>query len=129
MFSHTINIVHKTLLIDTLGGLVTEDATVALDATNKRFSAGALMGKIASGPDAGKLAAFKPLAEDGTEIPYGILGNDVDVELAPASGSFVYLKGKFNQNAVSVIDGVILENHKDACRAMDIYLVALATEV
>jgi hypothetical protein len=129
MFMEKIDFTHRTLLIDTLGGLVTDEVTVALDATNKVFAKGALLGKFTSGPNAGKLGAFDPAAEDGRQAPYGILGNDVDVELAASEGSFVYLKGKFNQNEVSVIDGVTLLNHKDACRGLGIYLVNLTTEV
>jgi hypothetical protein len=77
----------------------------------------------------GQLGAFNPEAVNGCDIPYGILGNPVDVEASESIGSFVYLKGKFDQNAVSVIPGVTLENHKDTLRSLGIYLVDVQDEI
>lgn len=77
----------------------------------------------------GQLGAFDPIAVNGCDIPYGILGNAVDVEVNESIGSFVYLKGKFDQNAVSVLPGITLENHKDALRSLGIYLVDVQDEI
>jgi len=235
-FSDVTNITHANLLLDSLGGAVTRKVTVARDTVNKKFSRGALLGKITKGAWAvaaavaagageagantgtgtctkdvtlaylanvmlgaykvvvtrayvaqdtvagayevyapngvylgsgtigdtwakhikfvlaeagaekfivgdaftltvtraagtGFLAAFAPTADDGTEIPYGILGNDVDVNAANSVGAFVYLRGKFDINQVSVLTGVTLANYIDACRDKEIYLVDVQDEI
>ena len=78
----------------------------------------------------GYLTEFDPAAVDGSEIPYGILLNDVTVPTTgEATGSYVYLNGKFNQNAVTAKSGVTVANHKDALRAIGIYLVDQTDEI
>ena len=78
----------------------------------------------------GYLTEFDPAAVDGSEIPYGILLNDVTVPTTgEATGSYVYLNGKFNQNAVTAKSGVTVVNHKDALRAIGIYLVDQTDEI
>jgi hypothetical protein len=223
-FSETISTVtHTNLLLDSLGGVVTEKVTVLQDADNADgLSTGALLGKITKGavtsvadgagtdgantgdatcvPDAtaplqvnsqlgtysvkftaatkagvydpngaylgemtagtawvkqikflvtagstpmvagdgfaitvaegsGKVAAFDPDGVSGEEVPFGVLGNDVEIASADATGAFAYLKGKFNQNAMSVKTGVTLLDYKDALRNIGIYLVDATSEV
>ena len=78
----------------------------------------------------GYLTEFDPAAVDGSEIPYGILLNDVTVPTdGEATGSYVYLNGKFNQNAVTAKSGVTVANYKDALRAIGIYLVDQTDEI
>lgn len=79
--------------------------------------------------NAGKLGVFDPSKADGTEEIYGILGNDVTVgTAADATGSFVYLKGLFDENEIGAIDGVDPADYKDELRALGIFLSDVATE-
>lgn len=85
---------------------------------------------VSQAAGSGYLTEFDPAAVDGSETPYGILLNDVTVATTGEStGNYVYLNGKFNQNAVTAKSGVTVANHKDALRAIGIYLVDQTDEI
>ena len=83
----------------------------------------------AANANAGKLVDYDPAGTDGRENIYGILGNDVTVgTAADATGSFVYLRGLFDQNSITAKDGVVVANCKDELRTLGIYIKNAITE-
>ena len=85
---------------------------------------------VAQAAGSGYLADWDPAAVDGTEVPYGVLGNDVAVlTSAEATGSFVYLNGKFRLEEVTAKSGVTVANYVDAWRDHDVYLVSATDEI
>lgn len=87
-------------------------------ASGQNLTRGALVGKITVG---GKVILSLSAAADGSEEPYGILGEDVD-----ASGgdkvSFVYVAGDFNSNSMTFGTGHTAANVRDGLRDKSIYL-------
>ena len=84
----------------------------------------------AANANAGKVVEYDPSATDGSQNIYGILGNDVTIGTASdAVGSFIYLRGLFNQSKISAKSGVVVANTKDELRLLGIYLSDVVTEV
>jgi len=120
----TISVV--PLLIDPMGRLITENVTFLKLATSTDYVAGRLLGKITA---SGKVVDYDPTKTDGSENIYGILGNDVTVGTeADTVGSFVYLKGLFNQNRITAKTGVVIADTKDELRKLGIYLANVVNE-
>jgi hypothetical protein len=84
----------------------------------------------ATNADEGKIVEYDPDATDGSQVVYGILGNDVTVGTSSdVTGTFIYLRGLFNKNCITAKDGVVVANLKDELRPLSIYLNDVATEV
>jgi len=82
---------------------------------------------IAQPAGSGQLAIVDNDATNGTDVPFGILVNDVDVSEATADAD-LYVRGEFNQNEIIVPDGDSVENYKEALKAINIYLVDSESE-
>jgi len=64
---------------------------------------------------------------DGSQIPFGILADDVDASSDDEPG-VVYLTGEFNEGSVVVPSGDDIENYRDALRKIGIYLKPAVAE-
>lgn len=82
---------------------------------------------IAQAAGSGQLAIVDNDAINGTDVPFGILVNDVDVSAATANAD-LYVRGEFNQNEIIVPDGDSVANYKEALKAINIYLVDSKSE-
>lgn len=86
--------------------------------SGQNLTRGALVGKITTG---GKVILSLSAAADGSQTPYGILGEDVN-----ASGgdkvSFVYLCGDFNSREMTFGTGHTVASVRDGLRDKSIYL-------
>ena len=82
---------------------------------------------IAQAAGSGQLAIVDNDAINGTDVPFGILVNDVDVSAATADAD-LYVRGEFNQNEIIVPDGDSVANYKEALKAINIYLVDSKSE-
>lgn len=82
---------------------------------------------IAQAAGSGQLAIVDKDATNGTDVPFGILVNDVDVSAATADAD-LYVRGEFNQNEIIVPDGDSVVNYKEALKAINIYLVDSKSE-
>ena len=82
---------------------------------------------IAQAAGSGQLAIVDNDAINGTDVPFGILVNDVDVSEATADAD-LYVRGEFNQNEIIVPDGDSVANYKEALKAINIYLVDSESE-
>lgn len=85
---------------------------------------GAVLGKVAL---SGKYAAYDPDAEDGTEDPAGILGEDVVAASTGDIPCFMYVTGDFNVAMCLDINGDALGAAAVAqLEALNIYLKTVA---
>lgn len=82
---------------------------------------------IAQAAGSGQLAIVDNDAINGTDVPFGILVNDVDVSSATADAD-LYVRGEFNQNEIIVPDGDSVANYKEALKAINIYIVDSKSE-
>ncbi len=82
---------------------------------------------IAQAAGSGQLAIVDNDAINGTDVPFGILVNDVDVSEATADAD-LYVRGEFNQNEIIVPNGDSVANYKEALKAINIYLVDSESE-
>lgn len=82
---------------------------------------------IAQAAGSGQLAIVDNDAINGTDVPFGILVNDVDVSAATADAD-LYVRGEFNQNEIIVPNGDSVANYKEALKAINIYLVDSKSE-
>jgi len=77
----------------------------------------------------GKVVDYDPDAEDGSQNIYGILGVDSSVGTsADLEGSFIYLKGQFDQSQITAKDGVVIADTKDELRKLGMYLTSVVNE-
>ncbi len=70
----------------------------------------------------GKAAISTQSATDGTQLPIGILADDVDPSAGDVAGCGVYLKGEFNENAVILGTDWTVINAFAPLRSMGIFL-------
>lgn len=96
--------------------LVTEAVTVASSAALTR---GAVLGKITTG---GKFILSASAAADGSQTPYAILAEDCDASGGDVTSVAVYVKGEFNQNALSFGTGHDASTVKAPLRDAGIYI-------
>lgn len=66
--------------------------------TGQNLTRGAVLGKISA---SGKYNLSLSAAGDGSEVPVSILGQDTDATAADVV-TFSYIKGEFNDNAITV---------------------------
>lgn len=78
------------------------------------LSRGAVLGKVSVG---GKCILSVADAEDGSEVPCAILAQDVD-----ATSDDVYIKGEFNERALTLGAGHTADSIRDALADLDIIL-------
>lgn len=100
---------------------------LAEDETDKFAVDDAFTYTIAQADGSGQLAIVDKDATNGTDVPFGILVNDVDVSEATADAD-LYVRGEFNQNEIIVPDGDSVANYKEALKAINIYLVDSKSE-
>ncbi|WP_419900697.1 head decoration protein [Roseomonas sp. USHLN139] len=95
--------------------LVSADGILILGQNLKR---GALVGRITA---SGKLTLSASASGDGSQVPYGILIDDVDATAADTKCG-IYVKGEFNQNAVTFGTGHTASSVYDVCRDAGLFL-------
>lgn len=95
--------------------LVTESITVI---TGENLVRGAVLGKITA---SGKYNLSLSAAIDGSEVPVAILGQDTDATAADVV-SFAYIKGEFNDNAITVGTAHTVASIRDGLRSLGIFL-------
>lgn len=100
---------------------------LAEDVTDKFAIGDAFTYTIAQAAGSGQLAIVDKDAINGTDVPFGILVNDVDVSEATADAD-LYVRGEFNQNEIIVPNGDSVVNYKEALKAINIYLVDSQSE-
>lgn len=100
---------------------------LAEDVTDKFTITDAFTYTIAQPAGSGQLAIVDKDATNGTDVPFGILVNDVDVSTAAADAD-LYVRGEFNQNEIIVPNGDSVANYKEALKAINIYLVDSESE-
>lgn len=82
------------------------------------LKAGAVLGRITA---SGKLVLVDSGSADGSQEPYGILGEDVNATAADKQAR-VYLSGHFNEEALSFGGADTVDTHRAALRDLGIYL-------
>ncbi|MDQ2764581.1 MAG: head decoration protein [Pseudomonadota bacterium] len=98
--------------------IVTDTRTILAGAAI--YKRGTVLGAVTA---SGKLTPALAASADGSQVPYAILVDDVDVTAGDALGG-VYLQGEFNQNAVILGTGITLAGAKAALETRKIYLKA-----
>lgn len=78
---------------------------------------GTALGKVTATE---KLKILNSLSTDGSEVIYGILGQDADTSSGDAN-SFVYLTGEFNQSYVVFGGTDTYKKHEEAARLRGIF--------
>lgn len=96
--------------------VVSDIVTIGQSASLKR---GAVLGKITTG---GKYILSASAASDGSQTPYAILAEDVDATSADVTNVAVYIKGEFNENALSFGTGHTASSVKASLRDAGIYV-------
>lgn len=86
--------------------------------TGQNLKRGALLGKITA---SGKVNLSLSAADDGSQTPYAILGEDIDATSADKV-SFAYVCGDFNENKVTFGTGHTANSVRDGLIAKSIYL-------
>lgn len=79
---------------------------------------GAVLGKITTG---GKCVLVDSTNADGSQAPYGVLAEDVDATSADVI-TVAYLSGDFNEAALTFGGTDDADTHREALRALNIYL-------
>ena len=102
-------------LVAGLTQLVSETLPLALGQALPR---GAVLGRITA---SGKLTLSAAAATDGSQVPYGILADDADATLTDVLCG-AYVKGEFNQNALTFGAGHTPQTLHDALRDGGIFL-------
>lgn len=98
--------------------LVADTVTIASSASLKR---GAVLGVITTG---GKYILSATGAGDGSQTATAILAQDCDASGGDVTGVAVYIKGEFNENALSFGTGHDASTVKPQLRALGIYTKA-----
>ena len=101
--------------------LVTDSVTIASSAALVR---GAVLGVITSG---GKYILSATAAGDGSETAYAVLAEDADASGGDVTGVAVYIKGEFNENALSFGVGHDAASVKPQLRAVGIFTKSAVT--
>lgn len=96
--------------------LVTEEVVVI---AGENLTRGALLGKITV---SGKVNLSLSAAGDGSEVPWGVLTEDVDATAGDVT-AVAYITGQFNEDKVTLGTGHTLASVKDGLRGKSIYLV------
>ncbi|SLN77585.1 head decoration protein [Oceanibacterium hippocampi] len=86
--------------------------------TGQNLARGALLGKITVG---GKLTLSLAAAEDGSEVPYGILAEAVDAT-AGDKPAIVYVAGDFVENEITFGAGHTAATVRDGLRALGLHI-------
>jgi hypothetical protein len=94
---------------------VTEDVTVA---SGQNLVRGAVVGKVEY---TGEVKLSLEAADDGSEVPFGILVSAVNAS-AEAKGGTVYLTGEFNERSLTIGAGHTAASIKDGLRALGIFI-------
>lgn len=91
--------------------------------SGQTLNRGALVGKITDTGSAnvGKLTLSLAAATDGSQIPYGILADYYDASGGDVTCA-IYVKGEFNQNAITFGAGQTAAALYDTLRLKDIWL-------
>lgn len=94
---------------------MTETLTVI---SGQNLARGALVGKITA---SGKLTLSLSAAGDGSQVPYGVMADDVDASAADKAGP-VFLSGEFAEEVVTYGTGHTAATVQDGLRDKSIYL-------
>ena len=113
--SQTIENFSPDRLISGRSQLVSETCTLA---TGQNLPRGALVGRIAA---SNKMTLCTAAASDGSQAPYGVLVDDFNASLADTQCG-VYVKGEFNQAAITLGAGLTIAGVHDALRDAGILL-------
>lgn len=82
-----------------------EDRGVFTIKAGQVLSIGMVLGAIRTGPDAGKLVRCMKAATDGSEVPFAIMTEELDLSLLGADLNFsVYTGGTFSETSLD-LDG------------------------
>lgn len=95
--------------------IVSENVTVA---SGRNLTRGTVLGKITA---SGKVVAVDNAAADGSQTPYAILAEDADATSADVVTT-AYLKGSFNEDALTFGGDDTAADHRVALRDLGIYL-------
>lgn len=90
------------------------------------YAAGAVLGEITSGDDAGKYTLSLSAAEDGSQTPDLILADAVDATSADAAG-VAYSRGDFNTSALTLGTGHTVSSIREGLRTKGITLISVAS--
>jgi len=101
--------------------LITESVTVASSAALTR---GAVLGVVTA---SGKLLLSVSTAIDGSQTPYAVLAEDCDASGGDVTNVAVYVKGEFNENALSFGVGHDATTVKSTLRDGGIYIKSALT--
>lgn len=96
--------------------LVTEPGLLAAGQNLKR---GAVLGRISA---SGKVVLSLDAANDGSEVPYGILADDEADATAGDLGVTVYLSGQFHAPNLTFGAGHLALSARDTLRTLGIYI-------
>ncbi len=96
--------------------LVTGEVTIA---SGQNLQRGAVLGRITT---SGECVLVDSAATDGSENPVGVLAEDCDASAAAKSHVPYYLAGEFNESALIFGGSDTAATHRDALRALNIYL-------
>lgn len=96
--------------------LVSEKVTLN---SGQNLTRGALLGRITTG---GKYTLSLAASSDGSQVPVGILADDCNASAGDAE-ALVYVRGDFNQSAVTFGTGHTAASTKAALRDLGIFIL------
>jgi len=94
------------------GDDVTTDAAIV--AAGQNLKRGQLLGRITA---TGQVTALNPAAADGSQTVYAVLADNINA--VTASAAPIYVAGTFKDSGLI---GYVAATHKDALRALNIYV-------
>ena len=101
-------------------GLLSEQITLLSGQNQVR---GALLGKVTA---SGKYILSLSAAEDGSEVPVGVLAEDTDASAADVSTP-AYVRGDFDENEITFGTGHTAASVREDLRTIGIYLIPSVT--
>lgn len=93
--------------------------------TGQNLTRGAVLGKITA---SGKLTRLDKSEDDGSQVPYAILADDVDATSADKTAP-LYIAGSFDAAKLNFVSGTAAADVKDAARNVGLYFVTVSAAV
>jgi len=113
--SFTTEVYNPDRLIAGDENIITRDETLI---TGQNLKRGALLGKITA---SGKLTLSLAAAVDGSEVPFGILVDDIDATAADKVAP-MYMKGEFDEGEMTFGTGHTADSVRDGLRRLGIHM-------
>ena len=118
--AQTPSVVTETYAPDKLIAGLTQPVTFGRTLiSGQNLARGSVVGIITA---SGKATLSLSASSDGSEVPYGILADDYDASGGDKANCAVYVKGEFNENAITLGTGHTVASVREGLRDLGIYL-------